>query len=173
MFNSVCGLAISTALRVWSFLNEWQRTPNSYPLTVEGWSELIWGVTSKCKDSHVMQQFPTEPPRAMHEAEVTVAFPCRTQCRAGGHVLGPHLLPSASLVLWDPPSLCLAIVSPLSLCLLPSSGSSTGTLVPPKLGRAALSRHFHMIKWAHLKPERAFSGFSSLTAFQKSYCLPL
>lgn len=42
---------------------------------------------------------PHRTPRAMHEAEVTVAFPCRTQCRAGGHVLGPHLLPSASLVL--------------------------------------------------------------------------
>lgn len=103
---------------------------------------------------------------------------CYTHYRAGGYVLGPHLFPSAWVVPWGSPFPRIWPSSLLFCCVhsLPHRlAAGTGTLVLLKFGHAALSIHFPMKKWGHLKPERAFLEFFRIlfSAFQKSHCLPL
>lgn len=124
-----------------------------------------------------MQHCPTEPPCATRVAEVTAAFPCLPHTLQGRRICLRASSLSFSMTgavrislphVWPSPLLCHCVH-----CLPRRLAAGIGTLVPHDLGLAALSIHFHMRKWGHLNPERAFSGFSNLRASQKSYCLPL
>lgn len=122
-----------------------------------------------------MQQFPWNYlVLHMKQSSKLPSHACHTHCRAGRCVRASSLPFSMKGAMRS--AFCMSGHCLLCHCVhsLPHRlAAGIGTRVPHKLGHAALSIHFHMKKWSHLKPERTFSGFSSLTAFQKSYCLPL